>query len=239
MPFIKAITFDFWETLFGFVSSGVLQKVREERTRRLSELLGISESRVLEVYDRVIERLHAQREATGFEFTVKEMMKSFLEEAGFETEKYLNECERIFVDAIFKHFPGPNPGVEECLKELKSKGLKLAVISNTIHGEVEKRLLKDFGLSPYFDAVALSCELKVRKPRREIFEWVLGRLGTRRAETLHIGDDAKADVYGALKAGLWAAHYVEDRKSPPSRLAHMVVKDFREFPEKLGVINGE
>ncbi len=238
MPFIKAVTFDFWETLFGFVSKNVLEKVREERTKRLSNLLGIPQSKVLKIYDEVIERLHRKRETTGFEFTVREMMHSFLEKAGFDVKKYLEECEFIFVDAIFKHFPGPNPGVKECLENLKINSLKLAVISNTIHGEVEKKLLRDFNLYHYFDVIALSCELKVRKPRKEIFEWVLGRLGVGRSETIHIGDDPQADIYGAIRTGLWAAHYVEKDKEP-SCLAHIVVKDFKELPQKLEVIGGK
>ncbi len=232
MPSIKAVTFDFWETLFSFVSKETLNHVKEERTKRFSELLGVEPDVINRTYEKVVLTLNSVREKTGFEFTVDELLEIFLKELKLNSSKYLNRCHEIFVEAIYKHFPGPNLGVVNCLEYLKGIGMKLAIISNTIHGEVEKTLLKEFDLLKYFDAIALSCELKVRKPRREIFFWVMNRLGITRGEGIHIGDDPVADIKGALKSGLWAAHYIE-KKEHKSKLAHLALKNFLELPEKL------
>ncbi len=233
---IKGVSFDFWESLFGFVRQDVLEQIRYERTRSFADLLGKPEGVVSDAFYTAVSELHRWREATGFEFCVDDLLRKFLEKLG-APEEYLPQCHRIFVDVIVKHFPGPNPGAVEAVKLLKEKGFKLAVLSNTIHGEVERSLLKSYGLDRYFDVIGLSCELGVRKPRRDIFSWVVNRLGLRPADVLHIGDDVRADVVGALGAGLWAGQYLKD-SSEPFPLAHVHVRSWLELPERLEELGG-
>lgn len=108
----------------------------------------------------------------------------------------------------------------------------MAVLSNTIHGEVERKLIREANLESYFDVLAMSCELGVRKPRRDIFMWVANRLFLPPSSIIHIGDDVHADVMGALKTGFWAGQYLKDgvEKSP---YAHIIITHWLELPEKL------
>ena len=56
-----------------------------------------------------------------------------------------------------------------------------------------------------FGAIVISDAVGWRKPRREIFDAALGRLGVRPAEALFGGDRADMDVLGAQRVGMDAA----------------------------------
>ncbi len=230
---IKAVSFDFWESLFGFVDQSALDAVRKKRTRLFSRLLGRKEEEVDEAYNRAVLKLHRWRESTGFEFTVDELLLNFLRELG-ESEEYLSECHRIFVDSIMSYFPGPNPGALEAVRALKEKGYKVAILSNTIHGEVERKLLSKYGLSDVFDLLVFSCELGVRKPRREIFLWTSSRLGVPPWSMAHVGDNEEADILGALRSGVWAIHYCPQSGASP--MAHATISHWKELERALGEI---
>lgn len=228
---IEGICFDFWESLFGFVSQEELKNVRWERSRMLSELLNRPLEEVDETYTNVVLEMTQWREKTGFEFCVEDLMKLFLKRMNAPLN-LLPECQRIFVDAIKKHFPGPNPGAKEALEILKNKGYKLAIISNTIHGTIEEELLREYEMDHYFDVKALSCRLGVRKPRRDIFLWTSYRLGIPPSRLIHIGDDPEADVAGALRAGFWSGFYIKPGKSPVEK-AHINIDHWEALPEAL------
>lgn len=93
-------------------------------------------------------------------------------------------------------------GVVPALKLLKQRGLLLALVSNS-EGTVEA-LLESLDLSGYFDAVVDSWHLGVTKPDPAIFQHALARLGVTPADAVMVGDSMKADVGGAIAAGIRA-----------------------------------
>ena len=65
----------------------------------------------------------------------------------------------------------------------------------------------------HFDAIVVSDTFGLRKPRREIFEEVMGLLDASPDEVLHVGDSLRADVAGASAAGIrtaWITRRVRD-----------------------------
>ena len=66
---------------------------------------------------------------------------------------------------------------------------------------MERRLAK-LGISRLFDCIADSAVVGFEKPQREIFEFVLNRLGVVPAEVVHAGDLHAIDVVGAANAGI-------------------------------------
>lgn len=102
------------------------------------------------------------------------------------------------------------PDVEETLRDLKGRGLALAVISNW--DERLPGLLEGLGLLRHFDAVVYSAECGVEKPHATIFRSCLERIGVAEPErVLHVGDSELEDVEGARAAGLKALRI--DRRS--------------------------
>lgn len=96
----------------------------------------------------------------------------------------------------------PLEGVEAALGKLRAIGLRLAIVSNS-EGTVEA-LLHGMGLGHHFDAVVDSWHLGVTKPDPAIFAHALERLQVDAAHALMVGDSMKADVGGAMAAGIRA-----------------------------------
>ena len=89
----------------------------------------------------------------------------------------------------------------QTLKELKKRGYKLGVISNTIsHTQVYYSLDK-YKIRDYFEHVSLSSVEKVRKPDPRIFEKTLKGMNSVPEKAVYIGDTIKKDVIGSKAAG--------------------------------------
>jgi putative hydrolase of the HAD superfamily len=88
----------------------------------------------------------------------------------------------------------------EVLTEMRRRGLKLAVVSNSdgrIEADMERR-----GLHGHFETVIDSHVVGVEKPDPAIFHLALERLGTTAEESLFVGDVFAIDVLGARGAGM-------------------------------------
>lgn len=94
------------------------------------------------------------------------------------------------------------PGTLEVLAELKSRGVRMGVISNW-----DSRLFAIFdgtGLAQYFEFVLASAVFGASKPSPLIFQEALKRAGVKPEEAVHIGDSYEDDIKGARNAGLGA-----------------------------------
>ena len=68
-------------------------------------------------------------------------------------------------------------------------------------------MLHSFGVATHFDALVISSEVGYLKPRKEIFEVALSSLSVRPGDVLHVGDNFRADIVGAVSVGMNAALY--------------------------------
>jgi putative hydrolase of the HAD superfamily len=100
------------------------------------------------------------------------------------------------------------PGTIETLTALKDRGLKLAVISNwTLTLE---SILEGVGIREYFSQVIVSTVVHLYKPQPEIFHLVAKTWGLQPNECLHVGDNLRTDIDGALAAGFNAVLFAPD-----------------------------
>jgi HAD superfamily hydrolase (TIGR01549 family) len=89
------------------------------------------------------------------------------------------------------------------LEALRSRGLKLAVVSNTASPQwLLEPVFERQGLADRVDAILLSSEVGKRKPHPAIFEAALAALGVGASEAIHVGDRLEADVVGAARVGI-------------------------------------
>lgn len=94
----------------------------------------------------------------------------------------------------------PFPEVPGVLAELRSRGVRTAVVSNwdcALPGHLDR-----IGLGPLLDAVVTSAAEGAAKPDPRIFRAALTRLGAVPGDALHVGDDPDADLAGARAAGV-------------------------------------
>ena len=120
------------------------------------------------------------------------------------------------------------PDVRETLGRLQNDlGLSLAVVSNW--DDRLGRLLTHLDLIGYFDAVVFSAAIGVEKPDPRIFRYALELLDVAPEEALHVGDDQRQDVEGALAAGMHALLLV---RSEAGGSPHRSMRSTRRSPKR-------
>jgi putative hydrolase of the HAD superfamily len=107
----------------------------------------------------------------------------------------------------------------ELLASLRQQA-RVGLCSNFSHSPTALRVLAESGLDAHLDAVVISEEVGIRKPRPEIFRAVLEALDVAPEETLHVGDSLDADVRGAAAVGIrtvWITRRVRDPEAVLAR----------------------
>lgn len=90
---------------------------------------------------------------------------------------------------------------------------RIGIVSNWPHAPTMRAQVEAAGWSPYLSAIVVSSEVGAIKPDAAIFraaEAALGLAGAAAGSILHVGDDPRADVAGARRAG-WRAAWLRDR----------------------------
>ena len=95
-----------------------------------------------------------------------------------------------------------DPDMTQWLADARTAGLKTALLSN-MHADMASHARRSFDWLQALDCVVLSCEIRLIKPEREIYDRCLEILNLQSDEVCFV-DDRIANVEGARKAG-WAA----------------------------------
>jgi putative hydrolase of the HAD superfamily len=95
----------------------------------------------------------------------------------------------------------PQPGAEEILLELKRRGYRLGVISNSMSTLDIPRSLDAFGWKDFFEVVVLSSVLKRRKPAPEPFWEAAHALNLEPSQCAYLGNRMLKDMVGCKQAG--------------------------------------
>lgn len=135
------------------------------------------------------------------------------------------------------------PHHPETLAALRRR-VRIGLCSNFSHTPTALSVLERAGLQPHFDAVVVSHDLGIRKPRPEIFSATLEALGVGPHQAIHVGDNLDADVSGAAALGVrtvWITRRVPD---PAAALARhqgpnptWIVNDLDEIQPILEAIS--
>ena len=104
------------------------------------------------------------------------------------------------------------------LDRVRAAGFKTALLSN-MHADMAAHARRAFDWIQRLDCVVLSCEVRLTKPGRGIYERCLELLATRPAETLFI-DDRQPNVAAASTVGLATLRF-ESIEGLRSDLANM------------------
>jgi putative hydrolase of the HAD superfamily len=91
------------------------------------------------------------------------------------------------------------------LRELREKGCRTAIISNTSWGSpayLWREELNRLGLSTYMNTVVFCRDVGWRKPARQIFLYALEKLSALPQDCVFVGDEPKWDVVGPRAVGI-------------------------------------
>jgi FMN phosphatase YigB (HAD superfamily) len=112
---------------------------------------------------------------------------------------------------------------------------KLAVVSNFDYTPTALDILERAGVTDLFQTIVVSDEIGWRKPRRDIFDAALLRLGVRASESLFIGDRADMDVLGAQQVGMDAVWINRDGEPLPAGIEPPTY-EIRDLGELAGIL---
>lgn len=219
---LRAVGFDLWETLI--TDTPELSK-RQERLRlgRMEEILtahgyGALSARIERAYRDLWHRCHELYWAEDRDIECRRQIEHFLEALDLDPSAFahetLDELEKAYAMAAVEIPPMIIPGALDVLRDLKSRNLRLGLISNTgrTPGYALREVLQQAGISQYLDAMVFSNEHGVCKPHQSIFEALRTSLGVSYEEMAFVGDNLYVDVLGAQRLGMRAIHF-----DPPVR----------------------
>ena len=224
---LRAITLDFWDTLYVGAARSERMRLRRAAIRRMLEAIGRS------MDDAEFEFLYDASGARAMQwwrdehrgYTTEDRIRWMLAELDIERPQ---DCEHVAracaeVDEALLAFPPPLlPGAAELVERLASR-FALAIVSDTgfASGRAQDRLMERDGIRARFGATVYSMDVGYAKPRPEPFLAACSALGVTPAEALHVGDLERTDVLGALGAGLRAVRLDLVRPGGKSAAEHV------------------
>lgn len=148
------------------------------------------------------------------EYPIEDFLSPFLKQKGIRLEKY-QLIEALDKQSLhYRKYLAMEQDLAKTLTTLKDSGIKLGVISNSCnYDEINLAHFEYMGIKDFFDSFTFSYYLRIRKPRREIFESALKALSAKPETSLMVGDSLEADVKGASFLGMKTAWYNPERKT--------------------------
>ena len=86
--------------------------------------------------------------------------------------------------------------VKPCLKKLKERGIKTAIISDGIPLKQYEKILR-LDIDDLIDLTVISDEIGIRKPNPKLFDHCLRKFGVNGPETIYVGDRIEKDIIPA------------------------------------------
>ena len=206
---IRAITFDFWNTLFGAVSADDPRLDRIQATLERALHTSISESHIKRAMShawREWDRVWEQEQRT---FGAEHWVALALE----DLDVSLAQPEReTLIRAVATSGMKANPplinGLTTLLPRLAER-YRLGLICDTglSPGWMLRQCLESHGILHYFTHLTFSDELGVSKPHARAFLTTLAHLGVPPHAAVHIGDYPRTDIVGAQAVGMRAIRF--------------------------------
>lgn len=125
------------------------------------------------------------------------------------------------------------PGARDVLGAF-GRTASLGLVTNGL-SDVQRTRIERLGLDAYFDAIVISSEVGVTKPRAEIFDIAFERLGRpARATAVMIGDSLTSDIRGGADYGIATCWYnPAGRPAGPDDVVTHEVASLAELPSVL------
>jgi FMN phosphatase YigB (HAD superfamily) len=202
---IRAITFDYWGTLFRDENSEPRQAIR---IKAFAKAAHVSEDAAAVALDKVwgvFARSHREDKRTLFPHDAVQIAAR---ELGIEFEPGVTaQLAAVFATAILAHSPAPIEGALDAVRAAAAR-VPVGLISDTgvSPGSSLRVLMDRHGFTQWFSALTFSDEMDgIAKPQAVMFEITARQLGVEVDELLHIGDLSHTDIAGAQAVGAKAA----------------------------------
>ena len=212
---IKAVLFDLDGTLLNRDAS-VHSFVEEQYSRLKHKLSHIDKDKYVERFIELDNRGYVWKDKVYQQLVEEFDIPICADEL---LEDYLQE---------FKHHCMPFDHLHSMLQQLKTKGLKLGIITNG-YGQFQLDNIKALEIENEFESILISEWEGVKKPDPLIFQRALANLGVVAEECLFVGDHPINDVMAAQQVGMTGV-WKKDQFGEEQKIeAHYIVNDLLEI----------
>jgi putative hydrolase of the HAD superfamily len=237
---IRAVTFDFWNTIAAEPARGAMKEARHAAVLAACRSLGLEHD--AERIGTTVQEVIRDREAAwaeGIHLSPAEGAERLADALELEAEERATVAE-AFLGAGRGVELTLAPKIRPTLERLAGEGLALGIVCDAgfTGGAILRAFLADQGLLGHFSGWGFSDEVGTYKPAPEIFAAALGMLGAEPADAVHVGDLRRTDIAGARAFGMRSIRYRGLADDPgPGPEADLVIDDHRELPGLLASID--
>ncbi|MEW6547743.1 MAG: HAD family hydrolase [Bacillota bacterium] len=232
---MNAVVFDLFHTL---VDPEQFRPPGFVRSHAVADLLGFPRAEFTHYW-----ALTRHQRNTDSSLSVRTLIREYALSRGLPaSEQALQEAEECLGRYQDRAILEPDPGVLDALRNLRGRGMRIAVLSNVDAREIAAWPRSP--LRPLVDRTCFSCFTGVEKPDPRAFAMCLEALGVAAADAAFVGDGGDGELVGAKRAGFgcvvflrrWVA--VNGLRSPEelaafARQADCCVDDFPALVDLL------
>jgi len=214
---LRAISFDLWETLITNTpdASRRQKQVRVSRIEQVLTARGYSAlaERLEHAHHMSWERCQELYWSEDRDVPCRRQIEHLLEALDLDPasleEPVLAELEHAYAMVAVDVLPEVIAGATETLHELKARGLRVGLISNTgrTPGYALREILARMDMARFIDVMVFSNEHGACKPQASIFEELRSGLDVAYDEMMFVGDNLYVDVHGAQRCGMRGVHF--------------------------------
>jgi putative hydrolase of the HAD superfamily len=242
---VKAISFDFWSTLFT-EQPGSFLLYQERRLSLLQDALArcgdfsceqIEEATLLEAREHYDTWISEHRTLGAAERVGKILTRLEASLPATDTADLV----KAYEEGILERPPVLIEGVREAVGQLSGR-FRLGIISDVgfSPGRVLRQVIEQNGLLGYFDSLIFSDEAGHSKPHIEVFKQTAARLDAKPHEIVHVGDLEHTDIIGAKRAGCAAVRFtgITPMRQGEKSAADFVINHMKDLPGTVEMIEG-
>lgn len=232
---IKAVTFDFWNTIACARSGAAMVEARRKAVVAACKACDVEVA--AELLAATLEEVTASYEGSGSagtHFHPKEGAEMLVAALGLE-----GAAREMVAEAFLTAGRGAklelSPDIRPCLEALSERRLRLGIVCDVgfTGGELLREFLDREDLLGCFSGWAFSDEVGYYKPAPQIFEAALAALGAEPSKAAHVGDLRRTDVAGAAAVGMTTVRYRglhDDRGKDGGGEADFVIDSHHQLP---------
>lgn len=231
MSKIKAIFFDLDHTILNSKKSE--EEAMHELFKTCQELQEFNEEEFEEKWHKnalVLYEKYNKKEITFERQRLDRVKNTFLDFGIIKNDEEAKEIFKIYLKWYEKKWQLFDDA-KEVLEKLK-KDYKLGIITNG-DGIQQRQKLENTKITNYFSQIIISSEVGFSKPEKEIFKLACEKIKEKPESCIMVGDNLKADVQGAINAGLngiWI-----NRRNEKFEFKNQI-KELKEITDKLKTI---
>ena len=234
---IKAITFDYWDTIFKMDSEFNPKVFRIEKAKMIISQfkINLDDRHLADLIDEVWKKFDDEWQNNYRTMTTEEIIDFILTKLEVKIPNDQFESLVIFFqEAILKSPPKLFDGVREAIDQL-SKKYKLGIISDTgfTPGRVLRKILEMNDLRKYFSVCIFSDEFGKSKPHPDVFYRAAKSLECDISELVHIGDNERTDISGADSSGARSILFIKEKIFSGSTKATAVLDHWKNCIELI------